>query len=91
LQVKNLLSLQGLEAIVCDENDVIAPVLDADFEMTEVVKHSPAFLHACSEPSEQSLKLFSLPGVQLLDRISSFALPEFKCTDSSSDDLQYSQ
>jgi hypothetical protein len=53
-----------LEAIICDENDVIATVLDADFEMAEVAKNSPAVLHACSEPSEQSLKLFSLPGAQ---------------------------
>jgi hypothetical protein len=63
-RLKILVNLQGLEAIVCDENDVIAPVLDAALKMTEVAKHTPAFLHACSEPSEQSLKLFSLQVAQ---------------------------
>jgi hypothetical protein len=70
-------------ATVCDENDVIATVLDAVFDMTEVAKHPSAVLHACSEPSEQSLKLFSLTGAQKLNRISAVALPEFKCTDSA--------
>jgi hypothetical protein len=72
-----------LAATVCDENDVIATVLDAAFEMTEVAKHSSIVLHACSEPSEQSLKLFSFPGTQYLDRINSVALPEFKYPDSA--------
>jgi hypothetical protein len=53
-----------LEAIVCDENDAMAPVMDADFEMTEVAKHSLAVLVKCSEPSEQSFELFTLRRTQ---------------------------
>jgi hypothetical protein len=53
-----------LAAIACDKNDVIAKVLDAAFEVTEVAKHSPTVLHTCSELSEQSLKLFSLQVAQ---------------------------
>lgn len=55
---------QASSATACDENDAIATVLEADFEMAEVVKHSQAILVTCSEPSEQSLELFSLPGTQ---------------------------
>jgi hypothetical protein len=54
-----------MAATACDENDVIATVLDAAFEITEVTKPSPAFfLHGGSEGSEQPLKLISLPGAQ---------------------------
>jgi hypothetical protein len=63
-RLKILVSLPSLSGNRCDENDAIATFLVAAFEMTEVAKNSPAVLHACAEPSEQSLKLFSLPGAQ---------------------------
>jgi hypothetical protein len=53
-----------LEAIVCDENDVIAKSLEAAFEITEVANHHLPVLHTGLERSEQSFELFTLPGTQ---------------------------
>ena len=40
-------------------------------------------MRACSERSEKTFELYTLPGTKWVGRINSFPLPELKCPDST--------